>query len=809
MIQFAIGKPDRFWSFSIVGILCIQLFFFSPNSSALTGHILQTSPLRLRTQDFSTKGRVSYQRSCTRKNERRILALQRSPHPSSVGLFAATDTDGPASTPSSLSTAAPAVTVEGLSCTHNGGETWQLKDVDLNLQRGAKAALIGRNGTGKSTFLKILHESYLTTNDLESSYASSTDYKYTGKVQVPKTIRLSMVDQEPPLPVDVTVGDAILGITKSNISLGLSSINSNSKSLMDVVRYYRVVAQLAESDSNFDPELFVKASADMDYLGGWDVLTKAEEIATKLKVRHLQDQPLTSLSGGERKRVALCAALVEEPDVLLLDEPTNFLSLAGVEWLADLLTDKNNNPKLTIIMVTHDRAFLEEVCDQIIELDRGSLYVHPGSYSSYLLAKEERLAAEDAAIANAKSKYRVEIEWMRKQPQARQSKSKARIDAFYKLEKSTKPRPRDPNLDLVQISNGDTRRIGTKTVSMKGVTLTFPGEPDGGEMVERVMLDDFSYDFCNGDRICLAGANGVGKTTFAKLLTGELEPNLGEVVVGETVVFGVYDQLGLKFDETAEQQTVLEYVVDQIQSNDAQSMGETPNEARELLRQFEFPRSRWQERVSVLSGGERRRLQILSVLSVKPNFLVLDEPSVDCDLDTLSALESYLEQFKGVLLVISHDRSFADKVTDHLFVFEGDGVIKDFQGSLSEYGSCLVELENQKIQDFVSGDPNESSSTNTKEKDYKEDREKRNEVRNFIRQTKKEMNQIERSLEKQKSKAADVQSEIDGTSSDAGWTVLAELTDKLNSINDDIDEKEMRWLDLGEKLEEMESDEGT
>lgn len=754
-----------------------------------------------------TKNRIYDQKFRYDRNEERKQAIARSTSRPCVRLFAVTTTYGTSSTSSSSSTAAPVLTVEGLSCTHNGGETWQLKDVDFNLQRGAKAALIGRNGTGKSTFLKILHESYLTTNDLESSYSSSTNYKYTGKVQVPRTVRISMVDQEPPLPADVTVGDSILGITKSATTVGTSSINSNSKSLMDVVRRYRVVAQQAENDSNYDPELFVKASADMDYLGGWDVLTKAEEIATKLKVHHLQDQPLANLSGGERKRVALCAALVEEPDVLLLDEPTNFLSLAGVEWLADLLTDRNSNPKLTILMVTHDRAFLEQVCDQIIELDRGSLYEHQGSYSSYIQGKEERLAAEDAAIANAKTKYRVELEWMRRQPQARQTKSKARIDAFYKLEKSTKPRPRDPNLDLVEISNGDTRRIGTKIVSMEGVTLKFPAKSGDEDEAERVMLDDFSYDFCNGDRICIAGANGVGKTTFTKLLTGELQPNDGEVVVGETVVLGVYDQLGLKFDETAEKQTVLEFVVDQIQNNDAKSMGETPNEARDLLRQFEFPQSRWQERISILSGGERRRLQILSVLSVKPNFLILDEPSVDCDLDTLSALESYLEQFKGVLLVISHDRAFADKVTDHIFVFEGDGVIKDFQGSLSEYGSCLVELENRKIQDSVSSDSNEGGSTNTKQGNYKDDRAKRNEDRNFIRQTKKEMTNIERSLEKLKPKAADVQSEIDATSSDAGWTILAELTDKLNFINEEIDVKEMRWLELGEKLEEMDSDE--
>jgi ATP-binding cassette subfamily F protein uup len=423
-------------------------------------------------------------------------------------LFATTSTDGSSSTStSSSSRSGPVLSVENLSCTHDGGGTYQLQNVDFNLQRGAKAALIGRNGTGKSTLLKILHESYLTTNDMmSSSYSSSSssDYKYTGKVQIPKTIRISMVDQEPPAPGDVTVRDAILGIDIDHV---FSSSSLSSKNIMDVVRRYVVSSRHAAGDGDvikdigYDPSIFVKASSDMDDLGGWDVLTKAEETATKLKVHHLQDQPLAKLSGGERKRVALCAALIEEPDVLLLDEPTNFLSLAGVEWLADLLTERSgsgNNKQLTILMVTHDRSFLEQVCGRIVELDRGSLYEHPGTYSSYLQAKEERLATEDAAIQSAKSKYRVELEWMRRQPQARASKSKSRIDAYYKLEKATKPRPRDPNLNLVEISDGSTRRIGGKIVSLEGVTLTFPGD-EGSE--DRVMLDDFSYDFCFGDRI--------------------------------------------------------------------------------------------------------------------------------------------------------------------------------------------------------------------------------------------------------------------------------------------------------------------
>ena len=509
-----------------------------------------------------------------------------------VVLHAATDQT--ASVPGLLP---PAILIEDLSCTHNGGETYQLRDVSYVLPRGSKVALIGRNGCGKSSFLKILAET------CRPGETQDTNYVYTGTVHRAKDVRVAHVEQEPPMPSDVTVSDAILGI--GSFAGGTSSLSSgsNKDDVYDVVRRYKLASNRAVED----PDEFTAASSAMDARGGWSVLTKADEIATKLRVFHLQDQPLHQLSGGERKRVALVAALVEEPDVILLDEPTNFLSLAGVQWLADLLTmDK----KLTVLMVTHDRAFLEDVCDRILELDRGSLYEHEGSYSSFLQGKEERLANEDAAVQAAKAKYRVELEWMRRQPQARESKSKARIDAFYKLEKSTKPRPRDPNLSLIDAVDGSTnRRIGTKIVSMRNVNLKFG---------DRIMLQDFSYDFCQGDRICLAGANGIGKTTFTKLITGEQLPDSGEIEKGETVVLGVYDQLGLKFDPSTEQQSVMEFVTDQIRSSSSESHSEatTPDEARRLLRKFEFPRNRWNERVVMLSGGERRRLQMLSVLSL-------------------------------------------------------------------------------------------------------------------------------------------------------------------------------------------------
>lgn len=374
----------------------------------------------------------------------------------------------------------PALSLENLSCSHNGGETWQLKDVSYVLARGSKVALVGRNGTGKSTLLRILAEN--TCVDAGNLDVTGQGVKYTGQVVAPRNAKVAYVEQEPHLSADLTVADAILGMRGPEEDEG-------NKSVYAMVRRYVLASQRAEED----PTGFADANAAMDAQGtaGWDVLTKAEEVATRLRVRHLQTQKLDRLSGGERKRVALAAAIVQEPDVLLLDEPTNFLSLAGVQWLTDLLTE---NKKLTILMVTHDRAFLGDVCDRILELDHGSTYEYIGSYSDYLQGKQERLAAQDAAIQAAKAKYRIELEWMRRQPQARESKSKARIDAFYKLEKATKPRPLDPKLSID--SDGDNRRIGGKVISLRGVSLKFG---------ERVMLDDLSYDFKMGDRICFAG----------------------------------------------------------------------------------------------------------------------------------------------------------------------------------------------------------------------------------------------------------------------------------------------------------------
>eukprot|EP00571_Detonula_confervacea_P016763 CAMPEP_0172297508 /NCGR_PEP_ID=MMETSP1058-20130122/497_1 /TAXON_ID=83371 /ORGANISM="Detonula confervacea, Strain CCMP 353" /LENGTH=747 /DNA_ID=CAMNT_0013006667 /DNA_START=21 /DNA_END=2264 /DNA_ORIENTATION=+ len=675
----------------------------------------------------------------------------------------------------------PAITARDLTCTFDGGDNYQLNSANYILPRGGRVGLVGRNGCGKSTFLRILAEA---CEGVDNAKARENEIvAYTGEVECPRDVKVAFVEQEPPSPSDVTVSDALLGVTQTNQSASRSGASNSGNKVYEIVRRYR----LASLHAATDPDAFSNAAAAMDSNDGWAVLTKAEEVSTRLRVRHLEDQPLSSLSGGERKRVALAAALVTKPDVLILDEPTNHLDLAAIRWMSDLI---NKEKKMTVLTVTHDRAFLEEVCDTILELDRGQFYTYAGTYSTYLQGKEERWAVEDQNFKAAKKQYKRELAWMRKQPQGRQTKQQARQDAFYKLEKSTKPRVKDPTLEL---SDEGQRRLGGNILKLRDVSLSFG---------DKKILSDFSYDFNKGDKIGIVGRNGVGKSTFIQLLTEEIKADTGKVEQGDTVVFGTYDQMGIPFLD--ENQSVLDFMKQRVESSSGASMSEAPSEAMKMLRDFQFPKQRWSERVCMLSGGERRRLQLMSVLTKRPNFLILDEPTNDIDLDTLRALEDYLEDFKGVLVIVSHDRSFTDKVTNHLFVFEGDGVVKDYLGSLSDYAECLVEQEDA---DEVAS----SSATvgsDTKKASYKEDKGKRLERRNSIKKMKRDLRKIEPAIEKLKAKAQASQTEIDN-SSEEGWTVLADLAEKLQTIHDEIEEKEMEWLEVAETLETLEEEEST
>ena len=495
----------------------------------------------------------------------------------------------------------PALFLEGLTCSHDSGTVYQLNDVSYILPRTAKVGLVGRNGCGKSTLMKILAEhccpDYIAPEGDDAVI-------YTGNVEVPKDVTVAFVEQEPLSPTDVTVGDALLGVTgQQNNNNNNNNNNGGSGSVFEAVRRYTEVCSAIE----WNDDHFASASAEMDAKDGWAVLTKSDEIATRMRVDHLKDSPLSELSGGERKRVALGAALVQSPDVLLLDEPTNHLDLEAIRLLSDLIADQK---KMTLLCITHDRSFLNEVCDRMLELESGSLYGYEGNYAKYLEGKEARMANEDAVFSSTKKKFLAELSWMRKQPSGRQSKSKARQEAFYKLEKMAKPKRVDPKLTLTN----DDRRLGNSVLKMENVSLSFG---------DRVMLDDFSYNFNAGDTIGIVGGNGVGKSTFLKMLTGQQPVDEGTVTPGETVVFGVYDQMGIELDED---QRVLDYVKQRVLARDGTTLAEAPSEVMALLKQFQFPKERWNERIMKLSGGERRRLQLLSVLTQRPNFLILDEP---------------------------------------------------------------------------------------------------------------------------------------------------------------------------------------
>jgi len=694
---------------------------------------------------------------------------------------------------------------------------------------------VGKNGCGKSTLLKILAAETGASgsgsgSDVESGgnvdVPLSSIIKYNGVIEKGKDCHVVFVEQEPPMSSDVTVSEALLGITQEmkqqqqQKQKQQRSTTSSSNSLA-IVREYK----LASDQIEHDPQRFEDATNNMNSMDSsttWDILTKSDEIATRLQIHSLLPQPLSNLSGGERKRVALASAFLQSPDVLLLDEPTNHLDLQGIHHLTQILKMEK---KLTVLIVTHDRAFLDETCTSILELDRGSLYSYPGDYQQFLQGKAERLALEDASIRAANVRYKKELDWMRRQPQARETKQKYRIQAFQKLEqarKTQKFRKQQTDSKITLDDQADQqRRMGNFVLRVQDASLSF--DKDKGKI--KTVLNEFSYDFNKGDRIGIVGPNGVGKSTFLKVLTGQQTIDSGSIDVGETVVFGIYDQMGIlgttqynnnkqqdpvDNDNMDDNQTVLDFVKQKVEARDGSSMAEAPSEAMKLLKQFQFERNRWNERLSMLSGGEKRRLQLLSVLTKKPNFLILDEPTNDIDLDTLDALEDYLQNnFDGVLIIVSHDRFFADKVTNHLFVFEGDGIVQDYNGSLSDYAQCLLDDEptTDATTSMTSSTTKVGGVSTSNGNSYKQDKKARNEVRNAIRKTKREMDKIESTIEKMKKQVEELQSKIDNTSSDEGWSVLAEMTKQMNEIQENIELNEMTWLELAETLEEIEQGE--
>lgn len=610
------------------------------------------------------------------------------------------------------------------------GERVLFEGLTFGLNEGEKVALIAKNGTGKSSLLQIL---------------AGLDAADTGRVVTRKNLRMGYLPQDPEFPAGATVEQWLY---------------TADHPLIKAILKYEECLEHPENHDALNESL-----AEMDRLNAWDAEAKVKSILTQLKLPH-GDALIEPLSGGQKKRVALAKLLIEEPDFVVLDEPTNHLDLDMIEWLENWLAEA----PFALLMVTHDRYFLESVCDVIVELDEGIFYKYEGNYSYYLEKKEERIQQTQANIDKANNLFRRELEWIRRTPSARTGKSKSRIQNFDDIKKSAS---RQIKNDQVQLEV-KMERLGSKILEMHRVKKSYgPLKP---------ILNNFSYTFKRGDRIGLVGKNGVGKSTFLRMITGEEEIDGGKIITGETVRFGFYKQDGLQLAEDKRVIEVVKDIAEVIPLAKGRSLT-----AGQLLERFLFEGDQQYTYVSKLSGGEKRRLYLLTILMANPNFLILDEPTNDLDLLTLNVLEDFLLDFEGCLVIVSHDRYFLDKLTNHLFVFEGGGEIKDYNGSTMEWRVEQKEREirakeAQKLYRVEADKPEVKKPSKEKTKlSYKEERE-------FEALTA----EIE-SLEKRKAEIVDAFENPNGTEVD-----FDALSQEMSTLTARLEDAEMRWLELSE-----------
>lgn len=609
---------------------------------------------------------------------------------------------------------------------HLYSDRWLFKNLHFALQKGDRIALVGINGTGKSTLLQILAERLEPTE---------------GKVVKEKGGRIGFLPQNPDFQGINSIYDFIY-----------SADNEQQRLIRS---YEELVAQPMPNQQRLG-----ELSDQLSALGAWEYEYNIKSILHRLQITDFT-QEVAKLSGGQRKRLALAKLLIDEPDVYILDEPTNHLDIETIEWLEKLLTTGQK----TVLLVTHDRYFLDQVCTGIRELDQGQLYSYAGNYRYYLGKKAERETNQETLLERNRNLLRKELEWMRRQPQARGTKSKARIDAFHELEEKTKQAKQQDTVQLqVKIS-----RQGGKILELERVSKCFG---------ERKIIDGFSYVFKKGDRIGLAGTNGSGKSTLLNLITGALAPDQGSVITGETTVFGYYQQGGLAFNEGDRVIDVVTNVADYI----TMANGDTLT-ASQLLTLFLFPPKKQFGLVSQLSGGERKRLQLMRVLMQNPNFLILDEPTNDLDLDTLNVLEAFLLNYPGVLILVSHDRYLLDKLTDQLFILDGSGRVKVYNGNYADYKQ-EQELSSKKKESFEAATvvKKPTSTVNGKKLTYKE------------RQEFEHLDQLIPALEKQ---IEEQTQELNRTSDHLAITAIA---NELTRLNEELDEKMERWMALSELI---------
>ena len=609
---------------------------------------------------------------------------------------------------------------------HSFQDNWLFKGLNLGLNAGQRMALVGVNGAGKSTLMKIL---------------SGKIQPQEGKVVGNKELRVGYLDQEPLFDAAQSIAEFIFSM--DNVQ-------------QQLIRRYEELIE----DPNADETEIGKLTDELSNANAWEYEHTIRQILGTLGIHHYE-QKIGTLSGGQKKRLALAKLLIDDPDVYILDEPTNHLDIDTIEWLEEFLRIGNK----TILLVTHDRYFLDNVCNEVAELENGKVYTYKGNYSYYLEKKAEREAMDASSLEKNLNLLRKELEWMRRQPKARTTKSKSRIDSFYDLSEKTKNGPSKNSVEL----NVKIALQGNKIIELHHVDKSFD---------DKNIIHDFSYVFKKGDRIGVAGKNGMGKSTFLNLVTQQILPDKGKVIVGETTVFGYYEQKGLQFDESERVIDIVKNIAEYITMADGSTIS-----ASALLTRFLFPPAKQYGMVSKLSGGERKRLHLMRVLIKNPNFLILDEPTNDLDIDTLNVLEEFLLNFKGCILLVSHDRYLVDKLTDQLFIFEGEGNVRVYNGNYTDYRVERDEAEDakkaalkaEKTKSMAAPAPAPAAKTKLS---YKEQ---------------KEIETLEKEIAELESKKIVINEKM---LSETGVDELIQLASNLAICTALLDEKEMRLLTL-------------
>ena len=621
------------------------------------------------------------------------------------------------------------LTLENISKTY--GEKVLFQDISLQIGKSQKIALVAKNGTGKTTLLRVI-------GGKEQGEGENR------KLLLKRGIRIGYLEQAPDF------------IEEHNI---LEAVLDSDNEIIQAIKEYERAMLFPEKAENMQSAL-----ARMDDLKAWDFEAKIKEILTKFNIPQL-DQLVKTLSGGQKKRLALAKLIIEEPEFLILDEPTNHLDLEMIEWLEQYL----QQPNITLFMVTHDRYFLERVCNQIVELEGGNLYRYTGNYSDFLIKKAARNDNESIEMEKSRKLFRKELDWVNRQPKARGTKAKSRVDAFHDL-KDKVSQKKDNQEIQIDIKG---QRLGKKILEAHNISKRFD---------DLSIVENFDYKFKKKERVGIVGPNGVGKSTFLRLLTKELRPDTGKVVIGETTVFGYYTQSGIQLKEDKRVIEVIQDIAEYIPLEKGQKLT-----AAQMLERFLFSRKQQRVYVSQLSGGERRRLYLLTVLMQNPNFLILDEPTNDLDIVTLNVLEEFLLDFPGCIIIVTHDRYFMDKLVDHLFIFEGDGKIKDFNGDYSEYR--VIQKEREREQ---------RSQERQEQKKIKEAQKASEEQKPGLSyEQRKELGRLEKEIGRLEEKKIEISARFNKT--DITTAQIEDWSKELADVKEKLEEKELRWMELAEQ----------